>query len=608
MTTLIFSRFLHCLIIAVVFVLSLLFGSADSVLAQEPQLQGGEVLDGLLGDISALAIDKNNLLWIGLRYGGIAVLENNHFRVFDRYNTNIPDARITAIFVDNNNVKWFGTIGGYVYTFDDREWRIMPTPPLDWIIRIGQTDKLFVASRRDLWSYSDSRADTFTLLSHFDQDRNRFSYFRDFYPVPNISPQEWEALNDIEFNPRTGLLYMATRTGLREYRGSQLLNVYTPSNSGLRKPSCNQLFLDSTGYLWIDYGSEFCGITKYDGEHWTHFNEGTPLFHRRTTDLVSTEDGRVWFAVFSDGLMMFDGDTWTSYPPIRNDPRIFWRAKPLAELFNDETIRPDIHQVLANPLPYRGKKISIIGRIRSGFEYSDIIDGNGEPLHTWVSFVPPLQEVLRETWMDTIIYGAYPRGRGTYWSSYTSNLVELVGYLEFSGSYGHMGGAPFQFDITEVYPYPISELERQEYQDTYTHYYFTRAGEEKEIRDLVEDWRISFQRGDRDHLISLLHPDGYYYNNIDTVWYGGHYPITILPSDLTVNVYPDHAKAQLSNSLVWKIEGDTSDLDKELIQRVVNRDIYVESISLKKYNGIWKISDLAFRRSLSRITRRESNH
>jgi len=92
--------------------------------------QGGESLQGLPPKAGpwSLAFDNNDVLWIASMIGGVIAYYDGNYYVFDRLNTPIPDGSITAVFVDKDDVKWFGTFLGHIYTFDNKEWTIIPTP------------------------------------------------------------------------------------------------------------------------------------------------------------------------------------------------------------------------------------------------------------------------------------------------------------------------------------------------------------------------------------------------------------------------------------------------------------------------------------------------
>ena len=81
--------------------------------------------DGLAdNDVSAVAVDADNLKWFGLGKwsGGVSSFDGT---TWETYTTKegLASNRIQAIVVDTNNVKWFGTFGGGVSSFDGSIWK-----------------------------------------------------------------------------------------------------------------------------------------------------------------------------------------------------------------------------------------------------------------------------------------------------------------------------------------------------------------------------------------------------------------------------------------------------------------------------------------------------
>ena len=85
----------------------------------------GQPVSGAGRELTALAFDRDDILWIGSRYGGIYACRQGQFYVCNAYNTPIPDDGIAAICVDQHNTKWFASTRGYVFSFDGERWRVI---------------------------------------------------------------------------------------------------------------------------------------------------------------------------------------------------------------------------------------------------------------------------------------------------------------------------------------------------------------------------------------------------------------------------------------------------------------------------------------------------
>lgn len=84
----------------------------------------GVPVDGVGIELTSLAFDRDETLWIGSRYWGIYAYRHGRFFLYNAYTAPIPDEGISAIFVDPNNTKWFGSERGYLYSFDGKQWQV----------------------------------------------------------------------------------------------------------------------------------------------------------------------------------------------------------------------------------------------------------------------------------------------------------------------------------------------------------------------------------------------------------------------------------------------------------------------------------------------------
>jgi hypothetical protein len=465
----------------------------------ETNLSGGEILDKIFGSAYALAFDKDNILWMSILRGidgfdGIIAYNNKKFHVFDLYNTRIPHASVNNIFVDNQNIKWFGNKRGEVFTFDNKQWKILPVPEKIILIDSIKQDyegKIWCSGRTAhdtcLWSYRDDKIDKIYFgesvepehLTTFAIDTNNNIWVGDSEGIWRFDGTTWENLENhllagnahaMVYDDKRQILYIATvqgyshRANISAYQDGQF-TALASEKTGLPsvEPSCIQV--DKSGDLWIGYNisdqNDIAAI-RYDGEKWLAFSKSSPL-SGGVKDITIDSSGRIWFEIerpepWTAGLTMFDGNTWytDSFPMFMKDPRIWWRQKTLSELFNLPIIDIDINQVLANPIDYRGKKIRIIGRIESGFEYASLVELNGNNLHMWPDYQNELGKLFTETGIGTEIKN--------------SDYQEYIGYLEFEGGYGHLSAWSYQLMITEVYPYPISDQKKASFRKLYKDY------------------------------------------------------------------------------------------------------------------------------------------
>ncbi len=131
---------------------------------------------------------------------------------------------------------------------------------------------------------------------------------------------------------------------------------------------------------------------------------------------------------------------------------IFERSYP-ADLVRPEPADADIHEVLADPRKYAGKKIRIVGMIESGFEYAQMIDSRGKKLRIWPRTFW-MRDFIKAEGLEKEFGGAKQQN-------------EFIGYLDWRGHFGHMGAWPYEFTIVETYPAGADKARKAEIKRQY---------------------------------------------------------------------------------------------------------------------------------------------
>lgn len=72
----------------------------------------------LLENAAAVILDNTQQVWCGSINGGLVTLQNNELQAFTLLNSEIHDNTITAIAVDSNNIKWLGGAYGGLCKFN----------------------------------------------------------------------------------------------------------------------------------------------------------------------------------------------------------------------------------------------------------------------------------------------------------------------------------------------------------------------------------------------------------------------------------------------------------------------------------------------------------
>lgn len=85
---------------------------------------------------------------------------------------------------------------------------------------------------------------------------------------------------------------------------------YRTNNSPMSSNVLNKVVVDKNNNKWI--GSIDNGLIKFDGKHWTNFENSGVIDGSRINDLLVDRIGRLWVASVK-GLFVYDGINWQSF-------------------------------------------------------------------------------------------------------------------------------------------------------------------------------------------------------------------------------------------------------------------------------------------------------
>jgi ligand-binding sensor domain-containing protein len=196
-----------------------------------------------------VAIDKNNVKWIGTDGEGLVSYDGVEWKIYNSENSPIPFDKVNVIYVDNDNNKWFGTAG--LVKYDGASWTI----------------------------YNTSNSG-----------------------LP--SDMVWTLESDIN-----GVLWIGTYDkGLVSFDGINW-KVYNTGNSGLPSNYITSITIDKKGNKWI--GTYINGIAKFDGSTWEVFNSNNMWIPDKVTTLKADNSNNIWAGITSwdyyiGGLYKYD--------------------------------------------------------------------------------------------------------------------------------------------------------------------------------------------------------------------------------------------------------------------------------------------------------------
>ncbi|OGU54817.1 MAG: hypothetical protein A2V66_06950 [Ignavibacteria bacterium RBG_13_36_8] len=195
---------------------------------------------------SCVAVDHNNVIWIGNYPGGIVKIENGIWSFLNPSNSNLVDNSITCIEVDNQNNKWFGTSTGVVRIDADNNMAIFThvgNSQFDNIMAINcdNDGNTWIAStnyntRRKLWKYDGT--------NWTDWD----------FPTGRVIVSLETDLED--------RLWIGRDQGLVVFENGEYVTPpgnYTESDAMIKTYSIESIAVDELGLIWIGTGSPLSG-------------------------------------------------------------------------------------------------------------------------------------------------------------------------------------------------------------------------------------------------------------------------------------------------------------------------------------------------------------
>ncbi len=289
-------------------------------------LPEGSNLYGILNSYQ----DREGGIWFSIFDYGVIRYFNGEWKSFTEKN-GLPINSVRTIHEDSEENFWFGTLGAGLVRYSGDLFISFDT-------RSGMSDDIV----RSI--YQDSKGNYYfgvngNALNIYDGKEIR---------VVNLKGGEGTGYISAMYEVRPGVLLLATFSGLYEFNGKSLrscskeyglersypvfdiknkgdtlyfsvfgygvvesingkASFFNKKNSDFKAKNASSLFFDSKDNLWICsdkgiwlYNSNLTNISK-------KYNLGI------TYILQAAEDkrGNIWFATYTDGLLKFDGDTFT---------------------------------------------------------------------------------------------------------------------------------------------------------------------------------------------------------------------------------------------------------------------------------------------------------
>jgi ligand-binding sensor domain-containing protein len=241
--------------------------------------------DDLSGGPSAIAVDRDGVLWAAGRFGGIARFNYGTWTAVGDGDPLVTGEKWRSAYADSLGNVFFGSADGKIVWTDGltlKSFAIpsgLPSNHVDRIIRDPQGGIHVLAGG---------------VLLRWDG-----AFEREYTPEDVLA---------VAFSP-SGELWVSTRWGIYRRSEGGFIAVVPPFR-GLSNYVASMVF-DGEGRLWVaTYHGE---IYTYDGARWLLHSDPRELGGRGARKLSYDSLGGLW-ALTDDGVSMLGGDEWRLFP------------------------------------------------------------------------------------------------------------------------------------------------------------------------------------------------------------------------------------------------------------------------------------------------------
>lgn len=236
--------------------------------------------------LTAIALDNNNVKWIGSLDKGIIKYDEISFINFDKTNSSIPSNKINCIAIDNQNKIWVGTDFG-IGIFNGSSWIIYDRN------NSGLTSEIINSIRFD--NSGNSWIGTAGNLVKFD------GINWNVYNEP--AGKDW--INDIYFESGSNLWLGTKGDGIRTFENESFDSLLI-TDYGYPSNTISSIGVDDLYNIWFSFLPDSRGrggVSYWNGNGFTNFFIGTP--QNNVNNIFIDEQNNKWFAT-SEGYVRFD--------------------------------------------------------------------------------------------------------------------------------------------------------------------------------------------------------------------------------------------------------------------------------------------------------------
>ena len=238
--------------------------------------------------LSAVAVDNNNIKWIGTLDKGLIKYNEVNFVNYNTANSSIPYDRINCISIDPQNRVWVGTDFGFGI-FDGVGWTVYNRN------NSGLTSEIINDFAFD--NNGNAWIGTSANLVKFD------GVSWTLYEEPNA--RDW--INAINIQSETNIWLGTTLNGIYQFLNETFISLPQP-DYGYPSKTISSIDSDEFNYIWFCFLPDTAGrggISYWDGSTFVNYLIGTPQINVR--DIFIDDDNNKWFST-SEGFVVFDAE------------------------------------------------------------------------------------------------------------------------------------------------------------------------------------------------------------------------------------------------------------------------------------------------------------
>lgn len=268
--------------------------------------------NGLIGNtVTSFAEDKLGNIWLGT-HTGLSKYDGKTFTNFTDKN-GIVNNTVSELLIDKKGILWVGTWGG-VSKFNGTTFStfILPNPEVEllpyqstmhWVSEIIEDKQGNIWFSRDGYGVCKYNGQSFTEYTKKD---GLFSN--------NIQEILEDKKGNIWFGSRVVERDNPDKAGRTGDGGLSMFDgkafTHFPEIKGLSKNEVYAIYEDSKGNIWI--GANGVGLYRYDGKHFTLFNEtdraDLMTYGYGIQSILEDQKGNIWLGL-SGGLFRLHGDS-----------------------------------------------------------------------------------------------------------------------------------------------------------------------------------------------------------------------------------------------------------------------------------------------------------